>query len=491
MVNALRKNFGCGVCGVEFWLVSTLNRHISTEHGNWSQKQDEKAKDQEREASFSNSLEEKSSQVVSSDLDKGKSSDQENITELDENILESRSDQHDLKLKGAYVKLQRLTRTEIKKHCRKTRKRLKSQETFACSKCDKTFHLAERLQIHNRTAHGKKKTYECESCDKTFRFASSYKIHIKTEHKDEKRYQCDLCDKTFSFASNLQAHNKNLHSDSVFECKIRAKIVKSATRLKPHEKNNETKSKTGAKNKRFASQLKTKGKSSQKRKKTTFHCKNCDKSFSSIPKLRAHAKNFHGEKRLFQCKICPLEFETCSGRFTHTKIVHDKVVFKCNVCGKHFRGHSGLRQHKKSVHEKLLNKCELCDKIFRYESGLREHLKSVHVRAYLYQCSVCDFLANRRDNAYAHYKAVHKGFEPVGVGYFIKKIRNPKHEVKPSPDSRLKALVALERRSKNIGTSSGINSKYFTMLTMEKPIVKLFKLTDLEIKLAIAGRSYL
>ena len=74
----------------------------------------------------------------------------------------------------------------------KPKRNLKSDETYPCKICDKTFVYKKSLVSHQKFHAMKERPFSCEICQKSFKMKGSLKAHQLT-HSVEKPITCKKC----------------------------------------------------------------------------------------------------------------------------------------------------------------------------------------------------------------------------------------------------------------------------------------------------------
>ena len=77
----------------------------------------------------------------------------------------------------------------------------RSDEVYACPKCDKSWTNKITLQHHLRTVH--KPESVCTLCGKS---TKNMRIHMATTHSEKRAFQCLDCQKAFKLRGHLKRH---------------------------------------------------------------------------------------------------------------------------------------------------------------------------------------------------------------------------------------------------------------------------------------------
>lgn len=157
------------------------------------------------------------------------------------------------------------TREKTQSHHSKD-KATKTDKTFPCNKCDKSFQYASALTLHT-VSHTSEKPYICDSCPSSFTQKSHLTRHLLIHKANAKTFECSECESSFRQLFYLQVHMR-VHS--------------------------------GAK---------------------PYTCKECSKSFSQKSHLNTHAKS-HQEKRII-CDLCNKHFTLLHHLSSHMQNVHN------------------------------------------------------------------------------------------------------------------------------------------------------------------------
>ena len=101
----------------------------------------------------------------------------------------------------------------------KPKRSLKSDETYPCKICDKTFVYKKSLVSHQKFHSMKERPFSCEICQKSFKMKGSLKAHQLT-HSVEKPFTCEECDKSFKTSFCLERHNLIHTKEKPFSCRL-------------------------------------------------------------------------------------------------------------------------------------------------------------------------------------------------------------------------------------------------------------------------------
>ena len=215
-------------------------------------------------------------------------------------------------------------------------------------------------------------SFKCELCDKTFSQSGTVKRHREIVHEKMKKFNCDKCDKLFTLKCNLNQHIGLVHDnreDLRRKKEYCTKCKKTIFDLKRHEM-------------------------TVHEEKKQFSCQICNKAFSLAFNLKKHNSRFHegaSKNDRIQCEPCNKSFSRKDILFKHKNTIHQKSkAFKCDICGKLFNRKDKLNDHLK-IHTGLIEcKCKFCDKAFIHKKHLKEHISVFHsVNETKIQCEIC------------------------------------------------------------------------------------------------------
>ena len=184
-----------------------------------------------------------------------------------------------------------------------------SSKNYKCMKCNNTYKLMDRLNIHIKTKHWltKDKLFGCNLCGKGFKQAYFLKCHFRN-HSGERPYQCTQCPKTFAQSDSLKKH-LDVHSDRRYICYYGDKAFKGTSYLKQHIKRH-------AREKQYI-------------------CSQCGKGFKHPLDMRNHSK-IHTADTPFSCSSCGKQFKLKKHCARHEKIHTGELPYCCSYCGKLF-----------------------------------------------------------------------------------------------------------------------------------------------------------
>lgn len=169
---------------------------------------------------------------------------------------------------------------------------------FSCVHCGKKFNSLANLQDHEirHTAAGakKKNPFACGYCDKSYRHKSILLIHVRS-HTGERPYVCPDCNVAFAELNNLQKHYRIHTGVKPFRCTVCDRRFNQLSSLRSHKK----------------SHIEYKA----------FECRLCSKRFITDDDLTLHLRRIHGDKKMFKCSACDLEFDKLNHMKSH-RVLH-------------------------------------------------------------------------------------------------------------------------------------------------------------------------
>ncbi|XP_023321211.1 zinc finger protein 431 isoform X2 [Eurytemora carolleeae] len=137
-------------------------------------------------------------------------------------------------------------------------------------------------------------------------------------------------------------------------------------------------------------------------------CKICNSKSASLPTLRRHMSDMHGEEK-FQCDQCSFKTRRKPSLKIHILVEHKGHRLHCDRCEKAFTRKSNLERHILTVHEGKRYHCDQCDFVGSQSTLLKEHIDDVH-KNILHSCDQCSFTTHKAQTLRLH-KHEHKGLD--------------------------------------------------------------------------------
>ena len=219
-----------------------------------------------------------------------------------------------------------------------------SSKNYKCMKCNNTYKLMDRLNIHIKSKHWP--TKDNNLCGKGFKQAYFLKCHFRN-HSGERPYQCTQCPKTFAQPDSLKKH-LDVHSERRYICYYCDQAFKGTSYLRQHIK-------------RHAAEKK-------------YICSHCGKGFKHPLDMRNHSK-IHTADTPFSCSSCGKQFKLKKHCTRHENIHTGDLSHCCSYCGKLFNQKSNLDIHIRIHTGEKPYKCYYCEKDFRVKCSLVSHMK--------------------------------------------------------------------------------------------------------------------
>lgn len=269
-----------------------------------------------------------------------------------------------------------------------TTKRSRSNtSTTACHQCEYRASTVERLQRHQRLAHGHDEcVHKCTECAFAAEMASDLKAHMRRKHR------------------NAQASNSahaSLSSDTLDEPKSEASSTKvptiSMSPLKSEFQNTTELTPTISRN-----------------KLRTFNCTLCDYVGRSSMSVTMHMRQRHKgqqskvktkaakQPRTMKCAQCDYVAKTDAQLRHHEETAHKAGAYKCTECSFRSKTENGLKvhigwRHTRSTTLSEQMQCISCDVRCRNAHQLRQHQLEAHRK-----CTQCAFVAPSLNQMRAH-----------------------------------------------------------------------------------------
>lgn len=193
------------------------------------------------------------------------------------------------------------------------------RQKFPCSFCGKTFTQSGNVRTHERNLHsGVVKEFECQ-CGRVFTSYSSLYMHKRSVHekkRDDQTYPCSKCDKTFKLKVRLKEHIQT-HHEPRQPCEICGNMVPTGTAYRSHVKRHSKRyqCKYPGCYKEF-----TRSASVGYHYKTVHtqpeqvSCHICNATFSVDDKLKQHIKRQHQTEKV-KCILPECDFTTLRKKF--------------------------------------------------------------------------------------------------------------------------------------------------------------------------------
>ncbi|KAK7910112.1 hypothetical protein WMY93_014796 [Mugilogobius chulae] len=125
-----------------------------------------------------------------------------------------------------------------------------------------------------------------------------------------------------------------------------------------------------------------------------YQCNLCPEQFEQEQLLNDHKNSHHTEKQ-FKCKECHKAFKDKSNFTKHVMIHTGEKPFSCSECGQQFRIKQHWRQHEMRHREEFLFDCDICGKLFLAKKMLQKHLKT-HMEPHDLQVSIACELCGKQ-----------------------------------------------------------------------------------------------
>ena len=165
----------------------------------------------------------------------------------------------------------------------------RTETSYKCKLCQKSFVQNHELIAHERK-HSGKKPFSCGIFHIAGSASKSDVISRSGVHKRAKPYECEICQKTFDRRQHLSMHKRTHSGERLFECNI------------------------------------------------------CQKRFVQKSTLTRHAR-IHSGERLFSCGICQRLYQYRSCLLEHMRIHNGEGPYSCEICKKTFVHWSSLTAH--------------------------------------------------------------------------------------------------------------------------------------------------
>ncbi|KAK3857801.1 hypothetical protein Pcinc_035968 [Petrolisthes cinctipes] len=271
----------------------------------------------------------------------------------------------------------------------------KSNHSFECGECGKTFVRKNTLQshmtLHNNEKICKAKSYECEVFEETFKPKKTSLNHKpKANHSNSfRKFACKECGKIFKNNFNLQSHMPVHTGEKRHKCKVCGETFMHRnslyydhmpihTNVKPF--------KCGECSKAFSRKYTLKCHMTVHTGARNYPCGECDKAFSQKSSRNLHLRKIHKGAKKFECIECGKTFCNKSNFQSHLVFHSQGKTFPCDVCGKLFTSKSKLTLHTKIHTGENKFHCRKCGKFFIKKGNLKNHLTRCNRK---FPCNIC------------------------------------------------------------------------------------------------------
>ncbi|XP_063392151.1 zinc finger protein 879-like [Cydia fagiglandana] len=330
----------------------------------------------------------------------------------------------------------------------------KHRRRYECSVCQARLRSKRAAQKHYTTTHGiepspekaqvedvsitntngvkSEVTFPCELCAKTFKWKTSLRKHLEThriEAGQKRRPYCEPCKMSFTTTSNLQKHVKTSSKHQI-QLKLRkledTVPEESTTPEKQRALVEEIKCSVAAARQlypcahcgrrfQWRGNLLRHMQSHAARANGELVCAPCNRTFSSVATYKQHM-------RLSRAHVSEQDFphacDECGRRFANKTRLQDHVdwdhrrhfAHHCTQCQKVFKSHTSLYLHKQVVHKKehAEHLCDHCGKPFPNHAKLRSHIIALHTSESPYKCTSCAMRFSWHSCLSRHVRRVHK-----------------------------------------------------------------------------------
>ncbi|XP_048003040.1 GDNF-inducible zinc finger protein 1-like isoform X2 [Leguminivora glycinivorella] len=290
----------------------------------------------------------------------------------------------------------------------------KHRRRYECCVCQARWRSKRAAQKHYTTTHGiepnpeneqiadapitntngvkSEDSFPCELCAKTFKWKTSLRKHLEThriEAGQKRRPYCEPCKMSFTTTSNLQKHVK---TSSKHQIQLKLRKLKDSL---PED------STSPEKQRAHIEEIK----SSVVESKQHFPCEHCGKKFqwrgNLLRHLHSHTARANGE---LVCTPCNRTFSSVATYKQHMRLS------RAHVSEQVFKSHTSLYLHKQVVHKKEHTEhlCDHCGKPFPNHAKLRSHIIALHTSESPYKCTSCAARFSWHSCLSRHVRRVHK-----------------------------------------------------------------------------------
>lgn len=236
----------------------------------------------------------------------------------------------------------------VKKHRQDVHQSIKSM--YNCIVCDNKFTLPFKLNSHLKRYHVAYENIECTLCSMSVLGPEKLKIHKRLYHLRKKEpSSCSNCGKVFYCKDSLIRHEKSHYDIDEIVCEFCGKSCKGSRALSEHIQYNH-------------------------KDVRQINCKSCNKEFKSMKCLRRHENTAHKPKIPVVCEICGKTLKNREQLKTHLQIHSSERQFKCDICSATFKQALALRNHSR-IHSSFCKyNCSNCGKSFKWKQTYDKHI---------------------------------------------------------------------------------------------------------------------
>ena len=111
---------------------------------------------------------------------------------------------------------------------------------------------------------------------------------------------------------------------------------------------------------------------------------------------------------MFQCRLCPKNYQLEDSLTVHTRSVHEDIKYDCSYCDHKSTQKSSLAAHIRGVHGTTKIQCEHCEFQCKWKSTLKQHEARVHFgQSERFQCDKCPSTQSSLGNLKLHNESHH------------------------------------------------------------------------------------
>ncbi|XP_059481577.1 zinc finger protein 197-like [Neocloeon triangulifer] len=257
-----------------------------------------------------------------------------------------------------------LSKVELEVHMQEKHRNLNKNHKFKCSECAFKAPCNVTLSNHLATVHQiGVKLIQCEKCPSTFVSDLGYRNHVYSRHNFKKCFHCNTEVLGLSFDQHTTAV-ECLKCELNFNCRGLLKIHKQ----EHHSRN----FKVLSQNSQYLF---------RRYKRKMFKCV-VDK----------------GNRKIFQCKLCPSSFLTVNGHQRHVQSIHLSHIYRCDHCSAEYWHSYNMKNHLSMKHNLIDKKykCEKCNLSFFMFKNFREHQQKTKFNCEnKVKCEMCNELIYR------------------------------------------------------------------------------------------------